>query len=103
MFFSRATLNYMASRAKGKTTKDVWKKRYYEDNHMSLVHDSLLFQLDLKLNELRICAERINDVSLTRIYNDLNLNVAILLGKTESFDLSQHQLPQQKQPLLSQK
>ena len=93
----------MASRAKGKTTKDAWKKRYYQDNHMSLVHDSLLYQLDLKLNELRICAKRIDDPSLTRIYDDLNLCAAMLMGKNASFDLSQHQLPEQKQSLLSQK
>ncbi len=93
----------MANKAQGKTTKDAWRKRYYQDNHMSLVHDHLLFQLDLKLNELQICAKRINDPSLTRIYNDLNLCAATLLGKTASFDLSQHQLPQQKQQLLPQK
>lgn len=93
----------MARKAQEKTTKDAWRKRYYQDNHMSLVHDNLLYQLDFKLKELKICAQRINDPSLTRIYNDLNLNVATLMGKTESFDLSQHQLPEQKQPFLNQK
>ena len=84
-----------------KTSKDAWRKRYYQDNHMSLVHDSLLMQTELKVRELGICAKRINDPSLTRIYNDLNQYAALLLGKVADFNLQKERLPEDKDGIFS--
>lgn len=84
----------MARRTQEKTSKDAWKKRYYQDNHMSLVDDSLLMQVDQKLFELQLCAKRIDDPSLTRIYNDLNKYAAAMLGKNVDFDLKKERLPE---------
>lgn len=86
----------MPRRTEGKTAKDAWKKRYYQDNHTSVVADSLLLQNEMKLRELKICAERINDPSLTRIYNDLNLFAAMMLGKVADFNLQKERLPEDK-------
>lgn len=91
----------MPRTTQGKTSKDAWRKRYYKDHHMSLVDDHLLLQLDQKLVELQICAKRINDSSLTRIYNDLNLYAASLLGKTADFNLKKEKLPEDKDGLFS--
>lgn len=88
-------------RREGKTSKDSWKKRYYQDNHMSLVADSLLMQTEMKINELGICAKRINDPSLTRIYNDLNQYAALLLGKVTDFNLKKERLPEDKDGIFS--
>lgn len=93
LFFRRATLECMARKTQGKTTKDAWRERYYRDNFMSLVNDFHLYQLDQRIIELGLCAKRINDPSLTRIYNDLKLCAAVLLEKVVNFDLSQEQLP----------
>lgn len=84
----------MARKTQTKTSKDAWKQRYYRENHMSLVDDHLLMQLDQKLIELQLCAKRIDDPSLTRIYNDLNKYTAALLGKQVDFDLKKERLPE---------
>lgn len=89
------------ARKTAKTSKDAWKQRYYRENHMSLVDDHLLMQLDQKLIELQICANRINDPSLTRIYNDLNKYAAALLGKVSDFDLQKETLPEYKDSIFS--
>lgn len=91
----------MSGRTQGKTTKDAWRKRYYQDNHMSLVHDNLLMQTEMKVRELGICAKRINDPSLTRIYNDLNQYAALLLGKVADFNLQKERLPEDKDGIFS--
>lgn len=91
----------MARRTPEKTSKDAWRKRYYKDNHMSLVDDHLLMQLEQKLVELHICAKRINDPSLTRIYNDLNLYAAAMLGKSTDFNLQKERLPEDKDGIFS--
>jgi hypothetical protein len=84
----------MARTTQKKTTKDAWRKRYYQDNHMSLVDDHLLLQVEMKLVELQLCAKRINDPSLTRIYNDLNQYSAMMSGKTADFNLQKERLPE---------
>lgn len=91
----------MPRRTEGKTAKDAWKKRYYQDNHTSVVADSLLMQNEMKVRELGICAKRINDPSLTRIYNDLNQYAALLLGKVADFNLQKERLPEDKDGIFS--
>lgn len=91
----------MAQRAQGKTRKDAWRKRYYEDNHTTRVDDQILYEMQVRTRELELYVKSNPSPILSRIVNEWIRLLAAANGEIVDFNLKKERLPEDANGIFS--
>jgi len=91
----------MAHRAQGKTSKDAWRKRYYEDNHTTRVDDQILYQMQMCTKELELYVKSNPSPILVRIAREWTQLLAAANGEVVDFNLKKERLPEDANGIFS--
>lgn len=91
----------MAQRAQGKTRKDAWRKRYYEDNHTTRVDDQILYEMQVRTKELELYVKSNPSPVLSRIVNEWTRLLAAANGEVMDFNLKKERLPEDANGIFS--
>lgn len=84
----------MAQKAKGQTSKDSWRKRYYQDNHTTRVDDQILYEMQVRTKELELYVKSNPSPTLARIASEWTRLLAAANGEVVDFNLKKERLPE---------
>lgn len=91
----------MAQRAQGKTSKDAWRKRYYQDNHTTRVDDQILYEMQERTKELELYVKSNPSPILARIAREWTRLLAAANGEVVDFNLTKERLPEDANGIFS--